>query len=208
MKPKSNLVELVSSVSIRLVNSYDKASVLDKLLSLPWLKKIGEGTSIKFKIRGESGTPEIFLDIGDSVRATAKYNQNMDPFHIRLQLLVCVLSVIKLLEGFVFADVNSVYLDMVELLMQNEIKPNMVHRDFCSEIHAELMKSNFVLSQKLAEALNSAEVLKIKNEEMLSILRRIYSWLASDAVTGPGGVKQLIERIGLSQVEAEVLRGA
>ena len=196
---------ITSSINLPIANSYNRAEIFTLLSSMPAFRAIGNGTTMRFLISEPGAMQKFILEIGTSIRVTATYRHHTEIKSMRIRTLLSALSVARMLEDHVQIRLSSAYMDIFELLLPEVINQANVYAKQPEEALESLAKSNFTLSQKLTEALNSLESVGKNYDALLSASKRMYSMLLSN--TNKAGAKSdfLHESLDLSDIELRLL---
>jgi hypothetical protein len=87
------------------------------------------------------------------------------------------LSIASFLSDYIKIDISSAYAEILDLMLPEIMRANLIDTDNKSAVLQEVSKSNFILSQKLVEAVSLLESTELKVSTLHSAAVKLYVWL-------------------------------
>ena len=198
---------LVSSVKLGITCTSDRKTITKALSSIPCLKVLGKGATMKYSIIEPNENIKRTIELNGVIRVVAEYCDYNLQRQVRIKSLIYAFSIALFLSDYIKADISPVYSEILDLLLSEAMHARPQTADNEDTMLQEVSKSNFILSQKLVEAVSLLQSAEQKASMLHSAAAKLYGWLQKNVSQTGQNAPADTNAAGLSDEELELVLG-
>jgi hypothetical protein len=197
----------VSSVKLGVTYTSDRKAIVKALSTIPYLRILDKGTVMRYSIAESNERIKYTIELSNVIRVVAECSDYNLLRQTRIKSLIYALSIASFLSDYIKIDVSSAYSEILDLMLPEIMRTNQIPTDNKDTVLQEVSKSNFILSQKLVEAVSLFEAAEQKASMLHSATIKLYGWLQKNVGQTGQNAPADINAAGLSDEELELVLG-
>ena len=197
----------MSAVKLGVTYTSDRKAIIKALSTIPCLRILDKGTIMRYSIAESNERVKRTIELGNVIRVVAEYSDYNLLRQIRIKSLIYALSIASFLSDYIKIDVSSAYSEILDLMLPEIMRNDQISTDNKDTVLQEVSKSNFILSQKLVEAVSLFEAAEQKASMLHSATIKLYGWLQKNVSQTGQNAPADTNAAGLSDEELELVLG-